>query len=192
MTDNTRECLKEASARIVWSSPDDMQMDNVFVTPLGGIGVSIAGNVIVKPAREWHALASTPAPAQGGREDSRLRTALELIARDPGGIPGPRVFARDVLNENIILHPYGPEQGDMASELEKDGEINSLQRDSIWRLHDLIKHGAKIIDLRVRKDAQEYHFEADWLKQLLRRVLGHADQAERVAKANSPQPHKHT
>ncbi|HXA85781.1 MAG TPA: hypothetical protein VNZ47_11935 [Candidatus Dormibacteraeota bacterium] len=38
-------------------------------------------------------------------EIERLHAALELIAIDPGGIPGPRVFARDVLAGNIILHP---------------------------------------------------------------------------------------
>lgn len=38
-------------------------------------------------------------------EVQRLRTALELIAKDPGGIPGPRVFAADVLAGNITLHP---------------------------------------------------------------------------------------
>lgn len=38
-------------------------------------------------------------------EVDRLRTALEMIARDPGGIPGPRVFAHDVLAGNIVLHP---------------------------------------------------------------------------------------
>ena len=38
-------------------------------------------------------------------EIDRLKAALELIARDPGGIPGPRVFARDVLDGNIVLQP---------------------------------------------------------------------------------------
>jgi hypothetical protein len=43
-------------------------------------------------------------------EIERLRTALEYIARDPGGIPGPRVFARDVLDGNIVLHPFSSER----------------------------------------------------------------------------------
>jgi hypothetical protein len=42
---------------------------------------------------------------EGAYEIDRLRAALELIARDPGGVPGPRVFARDVLDGNIILQP---------------------------------------------------------------------------------------
>lgn len=70
-------------------------------------------------------------------------------------------------------------QGDLAAEMERDGEINSLQRESIWQLHDLIKHGAKIIDVHVRKDAREYDIQADWLKWMLRRVLGMADYSER-------------
>jgi len=68
---------------------------------------------------------------------------------------------------------------DLALKLERGGEINTMQRDDIWKLHDLIKHGAKIIDIRVRKDAREYLFEADWLKSMLRAVLGMADAGER-------------
>ena len=41
-------------------------------------------------------------------EIERLRTALELIACGTGGIPAPRLFARDVLDGNIILMPTQP------------------------------------------------------------------------------------
>ena len=45
---------------------------------------------------------------EGAGEIDCLRTALELIARGSGGVPGPRLFARDVLDGNIILLPMGP------------------------------------------------------------------------------------
>lgn len=68
---------------------------------------------------------------------------------------------------------------DLALRLERDGQISKLQRDSIWELHDLTKHGAKFIDIRVRKDGKEYLFEGDWLKQVLRHVLGTPDVSQR-------------
>lgn len=74
--------------------------------------------------------------------------------------------------------PLGQEE-DLALRLERDGQINKLQRDSIWELHDLTKHGAKFIDIRVRKDGKEYLFEGDWIKQVLQHVLGMPDASQR-------------
>ena len=35
----------------------DYYADSIFVTETGGIGINCGGHVIVKPLREWHALA---------------------------------------------------------------------------------------------------------------------------------------
>lgn len=43
---------------------------------------------------------------------------------------------------------------------------NTLEQSTIERLERLIRHGAKFIDIKVRKDSQEYTFEADWLHRL--------------------------
>lgn len=45
-------------------------------------------------------------------------------------------------------------------------EINDLQKQTLLDVYQLIKHGSKFINLHIRKDGREYHFEADWLKQL--------------------------
>ena len=46
-----------------------------------------------------------------------------------------------------------------------DESINNLQRMSLSTLKDTLKW-AKSADIIVRKDGQDYHFEADWLKHL--------------------------
>ncbi len=45
---------------------------------------------------------------------------------------------------------------------------NSLEETTIERFERLTRHGAKSVDLLVRKDGQEYRFEADWLARLFR------------------------
>jgi hypothetical protein len=44
--------------------------------------------------------------------------------------------------------------------------LNNLQVDSLNEFLNLVKHGAKSIDIHVRKDAKEYSFQADFLKYL--------------------------
>lgn len=78
-----------------------------------------------------------------------------------------------------ISRPSGSKEEDLALQLERGGQINKMQRNSIWELHDLTKHGAKFIDIRVRKDGKEYLFEGDWLKQVLGHVLGMVDASQR-------------
>lgn len=45
---------------------------------------------------------------------------------------------------------------------------NELEEKTIARFEALIRHGCKFVDLVVRKDGQEYRFEADWLARLFR------------------------
>lgn len=45
---------------------------------------------------------------------------------------------------------------------------NELEEKTIRELADLVRHGHKFIDIHVRKDAREYHFEGDWLARLFR------------------------
>lgn len=47
-------------------------------------------------------------------------------------------------------------------------DANSLERESIHRLEELVRHGYKFIDITVRKDGREQTFEGDWLARLLR------------------------
>lgn len=42
--------------------------------------------------------------------------------------------------------------------------MSNLAQESWHKFLDLVKHGAKFIDIHVRKDAKEYHFQADFLK----------------------------
>lgn len=57
--------------RELWRErPDDYYADSIHVTASGSIGINCGGTVIVKPVREWHALAGRdlpPMPKQGGR-----------------------------------------------------------------------------------------------------------------------------
>lgn len=42
------------------------------------------------------------------------------------------------------------------------------EADTIRRFAELVRHGAKFIDISVRRDGREYHFEGDWLARLFR------------------------
>lgn len=45
-------------------------------------------------------------------------------------------------------------------------DANPCERGTIEELATLIRHGYKFIDIRVRKDAKEYVFQADWIHRL--------------------------
>jgi hypothetical protein len=47
-------------------------------------------------------------------------------------------------------------------------QANEPERATIAQLEALVRHGYKFIDLHVRKDGVERHFEADWLARLFR------------------------
>jgi len=47
-------------------------------------------------------------------------------------------------------------------------DLNEPEKITVDRLTDLVRHGYKTIDVKVRKDGVEYWFEADWLARLLR------------------------
>jgi hypothetical protein len=51
---------------VLWREPHDDTPgtwdDKLFVTRQGGIGIDIAGIVIVRPLKEWHALAAKDLP----------------------------------------------------------------------------------------------------------------------------------
>lgn len=42
--------------------------------------------------------------------------------------------------------------------------MSNPAKESWDKFLDLVKHGAKFIDIHVRKDSKEYHFQADFLK----------------------------
>lgn len=59
---DTAECKN--TDRELWRSPDDGRgsyyADSIHVTEGGGIGIDVGGHVIVKPLRDWHAMAVRP------------------------------------------------------------------------------------------------------------------------------------
>jgi hypothetical protein len=48
-------------------------------------------------------------------------------------------------------------------------DANDLERRTLARFEELVRHGYKFIDIRVRKDGREHQFEGDWLARLFRR-----------------------
>ncbi len=47
-------------------------------------------------------------------------------------------------------------------------DANELEAKSIRELFNLVFHGYKTIDIKVRKDAKETLFQADWIARLAR------------------------
>ena len=60
------------------------------------------------------------------------------------------------------------EASPIALEFAKLVDANTLEAETIVKLFNLVRHGSKFIDIHVRKDAQEYHFQADWIGRLAR------------------------
>lgn len=56
MNDQTATC--ENTDREIWRGPDEgngsYYADSIHVTRSGGIGINVAGHVIVMPLRDWH------------------------------------------------------------------------------------------------------------------------------------------
>lgn len=48
----------------------------------------------------------------------------------------------------------------------EDGSMNELEIETLKKFLELTKHGAKTIDINVRKDGKEYTFQADFLKHM--------------------------
>lgn len=49
-------------------------------------------------------------------------------------------------------------------------EANQVEEANIHRLIDLVWHGYKFIDIKVRKDGVEHEFQGDWLARLFRNI----------------------
>ena len=45
---------------------------------------------------------------------------------------------------------------------------NEPERETIARFERLVRHGVSTIDIQVRADGKDYHFEGDWLARLFR------------------------
>jgi hypothetical protein len=73
--------------------------------------------------------------------------------------------------------PESGGQGEAVAWLLTDANINSLQVASIQRLIDRAKH-AHHTDLIIRINGQDEHYEADWLKHLVRHPLPPSPQGE--------------
>ena len=55
----------------------------------------------------------------------------------------------------------------LSAYIDQHMSINDVQKETLLQVHALIKHGYKFITLHIRKDRKEYHFAADWLRELL-------------------------
>lgn len=76
--------------RDLWQEREgDVYSARVFLTKGGGIGMDVGGLCIVKPIRDWHALAKPGVPWPERPEE--LQEAIELI-RIGAGREGYRTF----------------------------------------------------------------------------------------------------
>ena len=72
----------ENTDRELWREREgDYCANSIHVTEGGGIGMSVGGNVIVKPIEEWFALAARPLSGDTKELVERVKAAL----RNPGG-----------------------------------------------------------------------------------------------------------
>lgn len=94
-----------------------------------------------------------------------LIQALEK-ARD-NDIDGPYSFQAYEHAIRIVRANEERERPDTHAYVLDEEHMNSLQRNSFEGFLQLVKHGAKFIDILVRKDAKEYRFEADFLKYMI-------------------------
>ena len=67
MTHSSPDSAQANTDREIWRGPENggYYADSIHVTEGGGIGIHVGGHVIVKPLRDWHALARTPVQAAG-------------------------------------------------------------------------------------------------------------------------------
>lgn len=72
-------CQAKNTDREIWRGPDEgcgnFYADRIFVTEGGGIGINCGGYVIVKPVREWFALAAPRAVFA----DARITTGAVMF-----------------------------------------------------------------------------------------------------------------
>lgn len=83
--------------RKLWQeNPDDALSPSIHVTESGGIGINVGGMVIVRPVRDWHALAAAHAtcPVPNFERDGESwklteagREGLEELRARPAGVP---------------------------------------------------------------------------------------------------------
>jgi hypothetical protein len=92
---NGAEKLKECANtdRELWRETEgDYYAPSIHVTEHGGIGINVGGTVVVRPIREWHALATrTPAPSSDIEE--RAQRVLKWVA---GGCSSWGVPTQDI------------------------------------------------------------------------------------------------
>jgi hypothetical protein len=121
--------VKNTDREIYHTPFNSVHDDSIHVTPGGGIGINVAGNVIVKPLRGWHALASIPTDAQA----VGMRVALEEIQK----IGGPIVarIARDALAAQppgapVEAKPFSAKENLREVVAGVRAEIDALERSS--------------------------------------------------------------
>lgn len=62
-------------------------------------------------------------------------------------------------------------------------EANELEEASIYRLIDLVWHGYKFIDIKVRKDSIEHEFQGDWLVRLSKQLTANQQALDTAVEA---------
>lgn len=114
---------------------------------------------------------ATPTPAQV-EEIRKRKTPIPLAITQNEIIR--RLVQAEVDVEALLAHlqsqpqaPVGMAAPTLADYVDQRLSITETQKETLLSVHDLIKHGYKFINLHIRKDGREYHFEADWLRQLL-------------------------
>jgi hypothetical protein len=101
--------------REIWRGPDEgngaFYADSIHVTEGGGIGINCGGHVIVKPLREWHALAK----AQQQSWDAPTNRSYEPVERRAA-----EIYATYEYNPNSQKPPWIPGGNSTRQDMARD------------------------------------------------------------------------
>jgi hypothetical protein len=102
--------------RELWRGPDEdngsYYADSIHLTEDGGIGINVGGHVIVKPLREWHALAQSVDNANIGEMVNLIHSVIQATFKQRCGIADSNVnsiaimdrrAAQEWVNEYVAL-----------------------------------------------------------------------------------------
>lgn len=118
--------------REIWRGPDEgngsFYADSIHVTAGGGIGIDCGGHVIVKPLRDWHALARLSAgsedvsPVRLGIAD-RLEESFKDYVRIPvcGAYPALTTLEIDIIVD-ALRSPNAAQPSDGLSITSTEGK----------------------------------------------------------------------
>jgi len=101
----TNDYPKQNTDRELWRESDDRSQctPSIHVTQDGGIGINVGGTVIVRPIREWHALAA------GATNARRIANVADFMAEDDDEVPAPAATPQPIIAKPETP-PFEPKQ----------------------------------------------------------------------------------